>query len=194
MKYIKIVTIGLVVTAVLILGAFTVLAQDDQPTVPPTVPGSGSGMMGGQQGGMMNGQRGGMMNGQQGGMMNGQRSGMMGSFSLPGVVAQMLDLAVDEVLTELSSGISIAELAANHGIDAQAVIDEALAQHQTALETAVANGTLSQEQADLMQANMAAMIATRVNEPWGSMSGGRGFGHGAGGCRGGQTAPQGSGA
>jgi hypothetical protein len=194
MKYIKIVTIGLVVTAVLILGAFTVLAQDDQPTVPPTVPGSGSGMMGGQQGGMMNGQRGGMMNGQQGGMMNGQRSGMMGSFSLPGVVAQMLDLAVDEVLTELSSGISIAELAANHGIDAQAVIDEALAQHQTALETAVANGALSQEQADLMQANMAAMIATRVNEPWGSMSGGRGFGHGAGGCRGGQTAPQGSGA
>ena len=193
MKYIKIVAIGLVVTAVLILGAFTVLAQDDQPTFPPTVPGYGSGMMGGQQGGMMNG-RGGMMNGQRGGMMNGQHSGMMGSFSLPGVVAQMLDLTVDEVLTELSSGISIAELAANHGVDAQAVIDETLAQHQIALETAVANGTLSQEQADLMQANMAAMIATRVNQPWGSMSGGRGFGHGAGGCHGGQTVPQGTGA
>ena len=185
MKYIKIVAIGLVVTAVLILGAFTVLAQDDQPTFPPTVPGYGSGMMGG---------RGGMMNGQRGGMMNGQHSGMMGSFSLPGVVAQMLDLTVDEVFTELSSGISIAELAANHGVDAQAVIDEALAQHQIALETAVANGTLSQEQADLMQANMAAMIATRVNQPWGSMSGGRGFGHGAGGCHGGQTVPQGTGA
>jgi len=153
MKYIKIVAIGLVAMVVLVLGAFTVLAQDDQPTVPPAVPGYSSGMMGGRQGGMMNGQQGGMMNGQQGGMMNGQHRGMMGSFSLPTVVAQMLDLTVDEVLAELSGGISIAELAANHGVDAQAVIDEALAQHQTALETAVADGTLSQEQADLMQAN-----------------------------------------
>ncbi|MBE2198943.1 MAG: hypothetical protein IAE79_10060 [Anaerolinea sp.] len=186
MKHVKLVAIGLVLTAVLVVGAFTVLAQGDQPTIPPEVPDYGPGMMGRQHGGMMGGQH--------GGMMGGQHGGMMGNFSLPGVAAQMLDMTVDEIQAELSAGISIADLAANHDVDAQTIIDEALAQHQAALDTAVANGTLTQEQADWMQANMATMIATRINEPWGTMSGGRGSGHGSGGCHGGQTPPQGTGA
>ncbi|MBK7176022.1 MAG: hypothetical protein KA362_07050 [Chloroflexi bacterium] len=184
MKYAKLVVIGIVVTAVLVFGAFAVLAQENnQPTIPPVMPGYGPGTMGGLQGGMGRGAHG----------------GMMGGFSLLDVVAQTLNLTVDEVWNELSTGISIADLAANYQVEAQAIIDTALVQHQAALDTAVAAGTLSQEQADWMQANMAAMITSRVNEPWGSMhgngnGGGRGFGNGSGGCHGGQTAFQGTGA
>ncbi len=190
MKYAKLIVIGIVVTAVLVFGAFSVLAQEgNQPPIPPIAPGFGPGMMGGLQGGMMGGQ--------QGGMGRGAHGGMMGGFSLVDVVAQTLNLTADEVWDELSTGISIADLAANYEVDAQVIIDAALVQHQAALDTAVAAGTLSQEQADWMQANMAAMITSRVNEPWGSMhgnGGGRGFGNGPGGCHGGQTAFQGTGA
>ncbi len=186
MKYAKLVVIGIVVTAVLVLGAFAVLAQEDnQPTIPPFAPGYGQGTMSGLHGGMGRGDHG----------------GMMGGFSFLDVVAQALNLTVDEVWNELSTGISIADLAANYQVDAQAIIDTALVQHQAALDTAVAAGTLSQEQADWMQANMAAMITSRVNEPWANMhgngngnGGGRGFGNGSGGCHGGQAASQGTGA
>ncbi|MBP6469684.1 MAG: hypothetical protein KBE23_07250 [Chloroflexi bacterium] len=182
MKYAKLIVIGIVVTAVLVFGAFAVFAQEgNQPTIPPIAPGFGPGMMGGQQGGMGRGAHG----------------GMMGGFSLLDVVAQTLNVTVDEIWDELSTGISIADLAAKYEVEAQVIIDAALVQHQTALDTAVAAGTLSQEQADGMQANMAAMITSRVNEPWGNMhgnGGGHGFGNGSGGCHGGQTASQGTGA
>jgi len=183
MKYIKLVVMGIVVTAVLVFGALAVLAQDNQPAIPPIAPGHGPGMMGGQYGGMIGGQ--------QGGMGRGNHGSVMGSFSLLDVVAQTLDLTVDEVWGELSTGISIAELAANHNVEAQVIIDAALIEHQVALDTAVAGGTLTQEQADFMQANMAAMITSRINQPWGSM---HGNGGGSGGCHGGQPASQGTGA
>lgn len=182
MKSLKLIVIGLVITAVLVFGALTVLAQDDSPA--PVSPGTGFGMMGSRQGGMGYRNHGG---------------GMMGNFSLIDIVAQTLNLTVDEVWTELSTGKSIADLAANYNTDVQIIIDEALVQHQAALEAAVTAGTLTQEQADWMQANMESMITAHVNEPWGTHSGWgggngghRGFGRGNGGCGGGQFAPSGS--
>ncbi|MCB8992126.1 MAG: hypothetical protein H6665_16000 [Ardenticatenaceae bacterium] len=172
MKSLKLVVVGLVVTAVLVFGALTVLAQDDSSV--PVSPSTGFGMMGGRQGGMGHGNHG---------------AGMMGNFSLIDIVAQTLNLTVDQVWAELSTGMSIADLAADYDTDVQIIIDEALAQHQAALEAAVIDGTLTQEQADWMQANMESMITTRVYEPWGNTSG---WGGGHGGCHGGQFAPSGS--
>jgi uncharacterized protein (DUF433 family) len=88
------------------------------------------------------------------------------SSSLLDITAERLGLTVDEVVDELSAGISIADLAAAHSVDVQLIVDAYLAAHQEALSTAVENGRLTQEQADAMQETMAEEVAERVNEPW----------------------------
>jgi ATPase subunit of ABC transporter with duplicated ATPase domains len=106
-----------------------------------------------------------------------------GTSSLLDILAEQLGLTLDEVVDELSAGISIADLAANHNVDVQVIVDAFLAAHQEALSAAVENGRLTQEQADAMQEHMAEQIAERVNEPWtGSYGPGGGF---RGGCGGG---------
>lgn len=178
--------IALALIAVLALGTGLVLAQDtDQPVTPPAF-GPGSGPMMGQ------------------GFGQGFGRTMMAGFSLVDVTAEALGLPVDEVLAELNAGLSIADLAAKYEADVQEIVDAALAQHEAALAAAVSAGTLTQEQADLMQEHMAGMIAWRVEQPWsaggyggmmggygGGMMGGRGgrFAGGFGGCHGGGFGP-----
>jgi hypothetical protein len=160
---------------------------------------TGGGMMNGQgmAGGMMNsqGMAGGMMNG--GAMMGGNPTtgggammgggmvagpgGMMNGRTLPDIAAEQLGLTVEQVVAELSAGISIAQLAENHGQDGQAIVDAFLAERQAALDAAVEAGTLSQVQADQMAAHMAPMIQNRVEQPW------RAAGNAAGPCHGGQA-------
>jgi hypothetical protein len=137
-------------------------------------------------GGMMNGSA--MMNGAMmggngimgGGTMAGP-GGTMNGRTLLDIVAEQLELTVERVAAELSAGISIAELAENHGVDGQVIVDAFLAERQAALDAAVEAGTFSQEQADLMAANMATTIQRRVEQPWSA------GGNGAGPCHGGQA-------
>ena len=106
--------------------------------------------------------------------------GMSGSSMLT-LLAEKLDVSVTELQEELSAGISIAELAENHGLDVDVLIDELLAERAALLADAVAAGTLSQDQADLMLEHMEEMISAHVYETWtGSYYGpGAGvFGHG----------------
>ncbi len=98
--------------------------------------------------------------------------GMFGGTSLLDILAEQLGLTAEEVVDELSAGISIAELAANHNVDVQAIVDAFLAAHQEALSAAVEDGRLTQEQADAMQEHMAEKIAEHVNEPWAGFYGG----------------------
>jgi uncharacterized protein (DUF433 family) len=114
-----------------------------------------------------------------------------GTSSLLDILAEQLGLTTDEVVDELSAGISIADLAENHNVDVQVIVDAFLAAHQEALSAAVENGRLTQEQADAMQEPMAEEIAERVNEPWtGSFGPDRGF---RGGCPGGMGGRRSSG-
>lgn len=120
-----------------------------------------------------------------GGMMRG--GWMMDGNTLLDVVAATLDLSADEVWTELSQGISIAELAEAHDVAPQTIVDNFLESHATSLQEAVEAGWLTQEQADWMQQNMAASLEARLNQPWAGGFGpgaGRGYGPGAGGCHG----------
>lgn len=114
--------------------------------------------------------------------------GMFGSSSsLLDILAEQLGLTVDEVVDELSAGITIADLAANHDVDLQVIVDAFLTAHQEALSAAVEDGRLTQEQADAMQEHMAEEIAERVNEPWTGSYGPRGgFPGGCGGGMGGR--------
>jgi len=170
MKQSRLIVVLLVLAMALAITAVVAFAQGAPA---PQVPGFGPGMMGG---GMMGrGQMGSGMMGQGGrmgpGMMNGM-SGMMGNFNLIDVVAEQVGLTADEVRDELATGISIADLAAKYEVDVQVIIDEALAQHQAALDVAVESGAMTPEQAATMQPMMASMLATRISQPWGAGHGG----------------------
>ncbi len=179
MKHTKIITIGLIAILILALSAVFVLAQDINNPTPPTF-GPG-GMWGSDNDGYG---RNGMMGG---GMMGGRGhfgGGMMDGFSMLDIIAQELGLTVDEVQTELASGITIAQLAENHDVAVEDLIAAVSAAHQAQLNQAVADGWMTQEQADWMQEHMADMIDDHIDQSWGTS--GQGFGPGSGGCHGGR--------
>lgn len=167
----KLLGIGLVVLVIAILGVTSVFAQDVDNAQPPVVgpnfqdaDGDGVCDVCGQVPGEGFGQ--GMMGGQFGqGMMGGQ-NGMMGSTSLTAIAADMAGMTIQEAVAELAQGLSIADFAANHGLDVQAVTDAYLTARADWLATAVADGYMTQEQADYMIANMDSLIADHINQPW----------------------------
>ncbi len=126
------------------------------------------------------------------------RAGFHGG-GLVEILAEELDMTTDEVISELSAGISVADLAAEHGVDVQEIVDAFVASRQEALDQAVEAGRMTQEQADEMLEQMTERISEQVNEPWGSgdcgpgmMPGMRGH-HGGGGGFPGSTGGQPSG-
>lgn len=68
--------------------------------------------------------------------------------------AQALGLTADELRTALRDGQTVAELAAANGTTEDAVQAAALAAAKTALDQAVADGTLTQAQADQIYADL----------------------------------------
>ena len=128
------------------------------------------------------------------------RGGMMGGWMMKGntildVVADTLGLTIDELLAELNQGLSIAGLAEERGIDVETLISSVSEAHAQALQEAVDEGWMTQEQADWMQEIMAAMIATYVNQAWtGGFGPGAGRRYGPGGCHGDTGDPDGTGA
>ena len=85
----------------------------------------------------------------------GGRGGRLGGPGLPGVREAMLDAAAqtlnitrDQLIAELRSGQTLAQVATAHGSTEQSVITAALAAARTQLDQAVAAGTLTEAQAD----------------------------------------------
>gem|GEM_PF-1637390 len=120
----------------------------------------------GQMGGRMGSQMGGWMSGRIGGPEN----------SLISVAAEQLDFTVDELLAELEDGRSIADVAEQRGVDAQTIADAYIAVRTERLDEAVAEGRITQEQADEMLAHMTEEVAEHLSEPFDE-------GHGPGDCR-----------
>jgi hypothetical protein len=132
--------------------------------------------------------------------MHGARGGWgfgMNGSSLVAVAADVLNIDIEDVIGQLSEGLTIAQLAANHNADVQVIIDAFLTERQVLLQEAVSEGLITQEHADWMLDHMAEQITEHVNQPW--TGGGYGPGTtGRGGCRGGgwnrggtgTTAPQ----
>jgi uncharacterized protein (DUF433 family) len=108
--------------------------------------------------------------------------GMMGagSSSMLEVLAQELDLDVDGIIAELQTGISIADVAANQGVEAQVIVAALLAEREAWLLEAVDAGRITQERSDLMMSQMEEMIEDHVNQPWGGAPDGAGYGCGRG--------------
>jgi len=91
--------------------------------------------------------------------------GMMGDSqdSLIAVAADKLGMTVDELTTQLQDGKTVADLAQEKGVDLQTIVDAFMAARQEALSQAVADGKITQEQADQMLENMGDMIEDHLN-------------------------------
>jgi nucleotide-binding universal stress UspA family protein len=120
-----------------------------------------------------------------------QRSGLMGHWgdstnSLVAVAADVLGMERADLVAELQTGKTIAQVAQEQGVDPQTIVDAFIAIRAEILAEAVANGCITQEQADLMLEHLAEEATTRVYEPFspgehGQGTGGRGR-HGGGRC------------
>lgn len=79
------------------------------------------------------------------------------------VVADTLGMTEDEVREALDGDQTIAELAAEKGAEVQAVVDAIVADHRARLDEHVAEGDLTQEQADEMSAGAQERATAFVN-------------------------------
>jgi polyhydroxyalkanoate synthesis regulator phasin len=70
------------------------------------------------------------------------------------IAAEALGMTADELLTELQGGKSIADVANERGVDPQTIADSILASMKDNLAQAVADGKITQEQADQMLSRM----------------------------------------
>ena len=137
-------SIGVLVVIVLALSV-TGIAFAQGPT-PPT---DGSCPYGGTCGGYGTGGYGGM-----------HGYGYQGT--MPAILADALGMTSEELYAALSDGQTIAELAAAQGVEMDALVDALVAPRILQLEQAVADGYMTQEQADWMIEMMTTQMAWRL--------------------------------
>ena len=145
--------ISLVVAiALIVISAFVVSAQDDDPTPVPYGHGWmhtqdnanwGSGMMMGMMG-----------HGFGQGMMWGDGESMMLA------VAEALELEPDALFTALQAGQTLAEIAETQGVELDTVYDAMFVEAEAHMSALVEAGTITQEQADEHLGWMRENIAT----------------------------------
>jgi lambda repressor-like predicted transcriptional regulator len=80
------------------------------------------------------------------------------------IVAEKLGMTVEELTAALKDGKSVANLATEKGVALDTIVEALLAPRREALATKVAEGKLTQEQADTMLAQMQTNITTRLQE------------------------------
>ena len=83
-----------------------------------------------------------------------------------GVAAEAIGIEVDALLEALRNGQTIAEVAQANSVEVQAVVDALVADATARLDEAVANGRLTQEEADEKKAELQERITARVNGEW----------------------------
>jgi len=113
----------------------------------------------------------------------GPRGGYMGGQgnSLVATAAEVIGIDQAELVAELQSGQTIADVAAAHDVVVEDIVNAFVAPRAEWLASAVESGRLSQEQADLMLANMRAHVTLRLSEPFEPYGGGFMGRHGMGG-------------
>jgi len=88
-------------------------------------------------------------------------------------VSGLLGITSDELKTELRAGKSLAEIATEKGVDTQKVIDAIVAEMTEKVNEKVAEGKITQNQADTMLANAVERVTAMVNREHPA----RAFGH-----------------
>ena len=116
----------------------------------------------------------------------GQRDG--GFRNLIGIVVEQTGLTVQEIITQVREGVTLADVITNNGGSVDAVVDEILANAETRMSEAVANERITQEQMDERLATLEETVNAALNGefeprgngecqlPDGDFPGGQGFG------------------
>lgn len=118
------------------------------------------------------------------GSCDGTHAGGRGMMARGLTTAETIGIEVDALRQSLIDGKTLAEVAAENGVDAQAVIDALVADANARIDEAVANGRITAEEAEEHKANAVEKITTFVNEgpqhdgPFGGGFGGPGGRHG----------------
>ena len=98
---------------------------------------------------------------------------MGGGHSLLSIAADKLGMSLTDLLTELENDKSIAAVAAERGVDTQVIVDAYLAQAKEKLDEAVAEGDITQNQADYQLEKLQERITDQLdNTGLGGLRGG----------------------
>lgn len=150
--------IAIVVLAVVAGLAGVVLAQDDAPEAGDLCPFGGECQGYGMGGNGMGG------------------NGYAGS--MPALLAEALGMTTEELFSAQTAGQTVVEMAAAQGVELADVVAAVLAPRAERLAQAVADGRLTQEQADTMLATMTEHLTARFEESGVGYGGGCGMGGG----------------
>ena len=152
---------ALVLSVLVAVLAGVALAQDPTPTPPGTCPFAGTGTCGGQ------------------GLGGPGTRGNGYAGSMPTLLAEALGMTVEELQAAQAAGQTVAEMAAAQGVELADVVAAVMAPRAERLAQAVADGRLTQEQADAMLAAMTEQMTARFESATGF---GGGCGMQGGGC------------
>jgi hypothetical protein len=86
--------------------------------------------------------------------------------SLTSIAADALDMSETDLRTILQEGSSIAGVAAEQGVEPQSIIDAYLAEIQENLDEAVAEGSITQNQADYQLQRAEECATERLEATW----------------------------
>ncbi len=92
-------------------------------------------------------------------------AGILGSGPI-GVAAETIGIQATDLLAAVRDGATIAEVAEDHGVESQAVIDAIVSSRRELLDAAVESGRLTRAQADALGAHLEERAAELVNDPF----------------------------
>jgi polyhydroxyalkanoate synthesis regulator phasin len=93
--------------------------------------------------------------------------------NLVSVAADELGMELTDLLTELQDGKTIADVAGEKGVDTQVIVDAYVAQVKENLDEGVAEGRMTQKQADYFLEQAGERATDQLNNTW--EGGSRGF-------------------
>lgn len=109
--------------------------------------------------------------------LRGGHGGRLGRLPLD-AAADALGLTVDELRTAAEDGSSLADLAKQEGVSTDTLVQQLVAAEKAHLAEAVADGRLTQAEADERAADASTRITERLDDPLRFGRGGHGGGHG----------------
>jgi hypothetical protein len=98
--------------------------------------------------------------------------------SMVAVAAEQLGMTRAELIAELQSGKTIVQVAEEHSVALDTIVDAFVASRAERLTDLVDSGQLTQVQADAMLATMRANVTEHLNEAWSPRGPGQGHGPG----------------
>ena len=102
------------------------------------------------------------------------RGMVSGVNNLTSIAADELGMSLTELLTELQDGKSIADVAAEKGVDTESIVSAYLAEVKEDLDESVTEGRITQNQADYQLEQVEERVTSQLDNTW--EDGFRGFG------------------